>query len=207
MELKKALGVCLISLVSAALVVLVARALDSQAAARLEPELTRIANELEAIRRSGGGVATPDDAAASDPLSDGLVVYYFHGERCATCRSIESQAHKVVESDFAPQLASGAMAWRVVNYLTPAGKELQELFQVSDPVVVLVRMKAGEIDVWDRLDRVWALKDDPPAFAEYVRGEIQGMLDPQKTPAQEPSGTGDGEIPIPTDADEMPVPQ
>ena len=37
MELKNALAVCLISMFSATLVVLIARALDLQAASRLEP--------------------------------------------------------------------------------------------------------------------------------------------------------------------------
>ena len=54
MELKNALAVCLISLFSATLVVLIARSLDSQAASRIEPQLARIAEQLEAIRASGG---------------------------------------------------------------------------------------------------------------------------------------------------------
>ena len=43
MELKNAVAVCLISLVSATLVVLIARSLDNQAASRLEPQLAQIA--------------------------------------------------------------------------------------------------------------------------------------------------------------------
>ena len=42
MELKNAVTICLISLFSATLVLLIARALDLQAVARLEPQLTRI---------------------------------------------------------------------------------------------------------------------------------------------------------------------
>ena len=58
MELKNALTVCLISLFSATLVLLIARALDLQAAARLEPQLTRIVEELEGLRQQGG-IAAP----------------------------------------------------------------------------------------------------------------------------------------------------
>jgi len=42
MELKNAVTVCLISLFSATLVMLIARALDLQAANRLEPQLAKI---------------------------------------------------------------------------------------------------------------------------------------------------------------------
>ena len=68
MELKNAVAVCLISLFSATLVVLIARSLDSQAASRLEPQLARIVEELEAIRSSGGIVASPA-ATAQDQIA------------------------------------------------------------------------------------------------------------------------------------------
>jgi hypothetical protein len=53
MDMKNAAAVCLISLFSATLVVLIARALDSQTASQLEPQLTSIAEELRAIRKQG----------------------------------------------------------------------------------------------------------------------------------------------------------
>ena len=42
------------------------------------------------------------------------------------------------------------------------------------PVVVLAKMKAGQIEDWKRLDEVWALVGDKPAFASYVRGADHG---------------------------------
>ncbi len=176
MELKNAVAVCLISLFSAGLVVLIARSLDLQAASRLEPQLERIVEELQAIRRSGGWVGATDDLAPSGAIADGLMVYYFHGQRCPSCRLVESQAHDLVHSDFATELKDGTLAWKVVDYLKPAGKEFAKNFDVSDPVVVLVRMKNGEMQDWNRLDRVMVLKNDKPAFAKYVRGAIQEML-------------------------------
>ena len=64
MELKNAISVCLISLFSATLVVLIAQSLDSKAAARIEPQLARIVEELEAIRASGGGEDLEADPSA-----------------------------------------------------------------------------------------------------------------------------------------------
>ena len=64
MELKNAVAVCLISLFSATLVVLIARSLDSQAASRLEPQLAEIVEELRALRE-GGGIAAPSGEAAA----------------------------------------------------------------------------------------------------------------------------------------------
>ncbi len=181
MELKQAVAVCLISLFSATLVVLIARTLDSQAASRLEPHLERIAEQLEAIR-AGGGISAAPRATASRGLEpgvsgDGVVVFYFHRtERCPTCEAIESQSHEVVHNDFAAELDSGELAWQTINYEEPANAELTEKFEIAMPVVVVARIKDGEVEDWESLDRVWGLVGDEPEFAEFVRGRIEEML-------------------------------
>jgi hypothetical protein len=218
MDLKNAVGVCLISLFSATLVMLIARSLDSQAASRLEPQLGRIVEELEAIRSSGGIALSSTVPDKGQSLGDGLVVYYFHSNtRCPTCEAIESQAHETVQADFAEQLASGTIVWKTLNYEEPASSELASQFEIQMPVVVLARMKEGQIEDWNRLDQVWGLVGDKPAFAEFIRSEIRGML---KVPDQEPALTQPGdvpetpgpagetdELPIPTGPAEIPIPQ
>ena len=94
MELKNALAVCLISMFSATLVVLIARSLDVQAASKLQPELAKIAQELETIREqvAGGGVSFQADSGdAQVELQNGVEVYYIHSNtRCPTCETIEA---------------------------------------------------------------------------------------------------------------------
>lgn len=217
MEFKNAVAVCLISLFSATLVMLIARSLDSQAASRLEPQLARIVEELEAIRASGGLAALPEGAAKGPSLRDGLIVYYFHSNtRCPTCEAIESQTHEAVQGDFAAQLGTGEIAWKTVNYEEPAASELATEFEIQMPVVVLARMKEGQMLEWNRLDQVWGLVGDKPAFAEFIRHEIGVMLgasiqEPASAqPADDPSipvpdGDSD-ELPLPTDPGELPIP-
>jgi hypothetical protein len=177
MDLKNATAVCLISLFSATLVLLIARTLDLQAASRLEPQLARIVAELEAIRKQGGGAAAPGGVFPGEPVADGLVVYYFHGNvRCPTCRAIESQSYETVHSEFASPLARGEVVWKIVNYEQPEGAELAEKFEVHLAVVVLARKKAGQIEQWKRLDQVWALVGDKRAFQQFLGDEIRQML-------------------------------
>ena len=129
MELKNALAVCLITFCSATIVVLIARALDIQAARRLEPRLDRIIEELVSLRNAESARPTAIEAArqaASGP-TNGLTVYYFHSStRCPTCESIESQTRAVVQSDFRPYLESGQLHWEVLNYESPAASDLCE---------------------------------------------------------------------------------
>ena len=204
MELKNAVAVCLIAMFSATLVLLIARALDLQTASRLEPQLAKIVEELQMIRKSAGIRANADGAGRSDTVDDGLVVYYFHSNtRCPTCRAIESQSHDTVRSDFASQLNSGEVVWKALNYEESAGTELAKKFAIQMPVVVLARMKGGQIEDWKRLDRVWALVGDKRAFAEYLQAEIQAMQG-----AASPATPAASEAPTPTvmPALDLPIP-
>jgi hypothetical protein len=181
MELKHALAVCLISLFSATLVMLIARTLDVQAVARIEPQLERIAEQLELLRQQGFTATAP---VTEDPLwtDNELVVYYFHGTaRCDTCRAIESQTHSALQSAFGEELNRGRVIWKTLNYedSAPDVAELTKKFEIEVPMVVLARRSAGEIGSWKSLDQVWALVDDEPAFSDFVRTEVTQMLTPQ----------------------------
>jgi hypothetical protein len=182
MDLKNAAAVCLISLFSATLVVLIARMLDSQAASQIEPQLASIAKDIHAIRKQGGFAAAPSGTSAAD---NGFVVYYFHSnKRCETCRAIESQAREVLYADFAPQLDREEIAWEVLNFQKPSGKKLAEKFDVKDPVVVLAKVEDGEITTFKRLDNCMMLANDSDkgALTKYLREEMHKTL-----PAAKPS--------------------
>jgi hypothetical protein len=199
MELKNAVAICLISLFSAALVVLIARSLDMQTASRLEPQLTKIAEELKALRKAGGlPVDTSSNASDGSTLENGLMVYYMHGAaRCPTCRSIESQTHEVVTTYFAEQVTNGEVAWKVLNYENSAVAPLAEKFNVSSAMVVLAKMKDGQIENWKKLEQVWVLVNEKDAFSNYIRDEIHQMLGSAKEqpPAPPPSDTSS--VPVP----------
>ncbi|MEN6458256.1 MAG: nitrophenyl compound nitroreductase subunit ArsF family protein [Thermoguttaceae bacterium] len=198
MDMKNAFAVCLISLFSATLVVLIARSLESQAAARLEPQLASIVEELRALRTQGGTAATPDASSKAETISDGLIVYYFHGNiRCPTCQSIESQSHEAVKKYFAPQLASGKIVWKILNYEQPMAKPLATKFDIQMPVVVLAQIKDGQVKDWKRLDEVWAIEGDKPAFAKFVRSQIQRMLVPEEQTSPPAAKKSELAIPLP----------
>ena len=133
--------------------------------------------ELQALRKQGGVAASPTTAAKSENVDDGLIVYYFHSNtRCPTCQSIESQSHETVQADFATQLKQGEITWKILNYEQAGVAPLAQKFEIQMPVVVLVKMKGGQVQNWKRLDEVWGLVGDKPAFAAYIRREIKQML-------------------------------
>ncbi len=197
MDLKNAVAVCLISLFSATIVVLIARSVNQQAASQLEPTLAKIAAELEAIRKQGGGVAVQSGTPTPAEHRDGLVVYFFHGkQRCPSCRAIESQAYDVLQKEFAEPFAEGSISWEVVNYEKPSAAAMVKLFEVQMAVVVLAKMNQGKIERWKRLDEVWGLYDEPAKFAQFIRDEIAAMLPVSSSAAAakpKAEGAGSGE--------------
>ncbi len=215
MELKNAVAVCLISLFSATLVVLIARSMDQQGAARLEPHLLAIVEELRGIRSQGGIVSSPGNAGESEAIRDGVVVYYFHGnKRCPTCQAIEAQSHEVVQTQFASQLKRGEIVWKVLNYEQPAGAPFVEKFEILMPVVVVARMKDGQIQDWKRLDEVWGLVGDKLEFGAFVSNAIQRMLDvgqesapvvPKEEEAAMPPLPA--KLPVPSSSADLPLPK
>ena len=217
MELKNAAAVCFISLFAATLVVLIARALDIQAASKIQPELQKIAVELETLREqiSGGGVSVTPGGKATATVSDGVAVYYAHSNtRCPTCEAIESQVHEAVTSGFADELKKGSISWEMVNYEEPSGKRFQEDYGVHMATVVLVRMKDGKPGEWKRLDEVWGLYTDKPECIKFVQAEISKLLKPAKPTSAEsetlesekPATSGDLPLPSPSTLEETPLP-
>ncbi len=203
MDMKQAGAVSLIAFVAACLVVLIARALDNQAASQVEGKLDAIVAELRALREGGGVSITPGAAVPSTSsvgtLDNGLMVYYFHGTRCSTCRDIEALAHKTVSTDFAPQIASGEMVWKVLDYREAANKELVTKFGVSTAAVVLAKMQDGKIVDSKQLYGVWSKVGDKPKFIDYVRTEIDAIRSvvpvEEKTP--EETAVAPDTIPLP----------
>lgn len=175
MELKHLAGFGLVGLLVVMLLMLAVRALDFQAASGAKSEIEQIKGQIEAIQTAGGAEAPggPNSVA----MRGGVMVYYFHGNvRCPTCEAIEAQAHETLKSRFAAQLERGEIGWKTINYEQPAAVELVDRFAIQMPVVVLVKMKDGKIGQWRRLDKVWGLVKDKPAFAQYLREEVDQML-------------------------------
>ena len=118
----------------------------------------------------------PSATATADAGSK-VVVYYFHAtRRCWTCKTIEAYSEEAIRSGFAEQLGSGAMEWRTVNIDKPENQHFVDDFQLATRTVVLVRVVDGVNKEWKRLDRVWELVRDKPAFVDYIWDNTNDFL-------------------------------
>jgi hypothetical protein len=137
---------------------------------------------------SFGGSAFAEDApavsesvAATSEVPAGqerqVVLYYFHGaRRCKTCLSMEANALEVVKTEFAKELDSGALVWKVVNYDEPENEHFIKDFKLVSSSLVLVEMTGGDQVRFEVLNDAWSLARDEWRFQKYVHDSVLGFL-------------------------------
>lgn len=120
-----------------------------------------------------------DDAGspAADAVTEGVVVFYFHGNvRCTTCRTIEAYAHDAIHTGFAGELDDGALSWRVVNVDEPENEHFVQDFQLVTRSVVLAELHNGKVVRFTNLDKVWQLVRNRDDFVDYIQNETREFL-------------------------------
>ena len=126
---------------------------------------------------TSAAVSSQAPAAAQKTEQSATRVYYFHGNlRCTTCKKIEALTKKTLEEGFAAQLKDGSMEVQVVNVDKSENEHFVEEYQLATRSVVVSQMTQGKETKWRRLDKVWQLVHDETAFAQYLRDEINLLI-------------------------------
>jgi len=116
-------------------------------------------------------------AVAPQALDAKVVAYYFHGNlRCRTCQAIEAYSEEAIRSEFADELASGRLVWRVVNIDEPENEHFIKDFELVTKSLVLTEYRDGEVTRWENLKQVWQLVRDKEQFFDYVRSSTRRFL-------------------------------
>jgi hypothetical protein len=127
------------------------------------------------VHQSDSPLATPPDTANGQNDARAVTVYYMHATiRCVTCNTIEEMTRKLVDAQFGKERAEGIIIWQEVDFQKNAS--LAKQFGVVSSCVVVARMKGDIAIAFKRLDDVWTLMNDPPAFNAYVSTAIQSLL-------------------------------
>ena len=142
--------------------------------ARLAVVLAALALSIPCI--AGDDPRTP--TAGASPSGDTKVIaYYFHGEfRCRTCRTIEAYSEEAITKGFTNELASGRLAWRVINVDEPENKHFVEDFALVTKSLVLAEYRDGTVTRHENLQQIWQLVRDKESFLDYVRSATSDFL-------------------------------
>jgi hypothetical protein len=117
--------------------------------------------------------STPDQVQGAEHL-EGVVVYYFHGNRrCYTCNTIEKYTSEVI----APYVIDKKLKWDVINIQEPKQSHFIKEFDLSSSGPVIVEYAKGKITRWRALNKVWQLVKKKDVFFNYIQNEVSSFLE------------------------------
>jgi hypothetical protein len=106
--------------------------------------------------------------------SDVVEVYYFHFTlRCVTCRTVESEARKIVETLYSQLYKDNKITFQAINLDEEEGKKLAEKFGVSGQSLLIVSGNAKADLI--REGFMYA-RTAPEKFRQAIKQQIDEML-------------------------------
>lgn len=122
---------------------------------------------------------TQSAPAESLPVVEGpqvVMTYFLIGTRCVSCKKIEALARATAERDFAAELSSKQLIFRVIDTGEPANRHYMDDYKLTSKTVVISRRESGRETAWKDMEKVWDLLDDPPAYHAYLGAQIREYL-------------------------------
>jgi hypothetical protein len=106
---------------------------------------------------------------------DQVVATYAHATiRCVSCETIERLTHETLNEQFASELAAGRVVFRKVNFQEET--HFAQHYGIVANCVIVSRIEQGKEIEHRRLDEVWELYEDPPAFKQCLGDAIRNYL-------------------------------
>lgn len=126
-----------------------------------------------------GITACVDEAQKKeDTPKDGVEVLYFHGkQRCATCQAIEKETQALIDSQFADEVKSGNVRFRIIDITESENEAIADKYEISWSSLVLVKYNNGE-EVSENLTQFAFAnaRNNPAQFKKELAAKINQML-------------------------------
>lgn len=87
-----------------------------------------------------------DTQRKEDAPKEGVEVLYFHGkQRCATCQAIEKETKALIDSQFADEVKSGKLRFRIVDITKAENESLADKYEITWSSLVIVKYNNGKV--------------------------------------------------------------
>lgn len=129
--------------------------------------------------RSYAAAASRPPPSESLPVVEGpqvVMTYFVIGTRCASCMKIEALARETAEKDFARELRSNKVVFRVIDTDEPSNRHYLNDYKLTSKTVVISRRIDGSETAWKDMEKVWDLFDEAPAYHAYLGAQIREYL-------------------------------
>lgn len=117
-------------------------------------------------------------ASVETSQSEYVEVLYFHGkQRCITCNAIEKLMKEVVEENFAEQLKSGKVIFKVVDISTQEGEKIADNYEVTWSSLFINKWDNGKESRNNMTDFGFSYaKNSPDTFKSGAKNKIDELL-------------------------------
>ncbi len=107
-----------------------------------------------------------------------IEVLYFHGkQRCITCKNIEKYSKEVVENDFAKELKSGDIVFKVIDFSTKEGEAIADKYEISFSSLLVNKYTNGQETVNDMTEHAFSTaKEQEAEFKTGLKEKINELL-------------------------------
>ena len=136
------------------------------------------AREIKKSKEIAEAEAAPKVAETLPAVAGNQVVmtYFRSGIRCVSCKKIEALTTETAQKDFAAELASGKLLFRVIDVDEPANNHYTKDYQLSTKSVIISLHADGKETSWTNMEKIWDLLDTPEAFPAYLAEPIRKHL-------------------------------
>lgn len=127
------------------------------------------------VKKTEADVDDTGESNESHSKDSYVQVYYMHSTfRCVSCNKIEEMTKNLLESNFHKELEDGFIKFSEVDF--QKNEKLAKKFDIIASCVVVAKVENGNTTDFKRLDEVWTLMKDPPAFDKYISKAIDSYL-------------------------------
>lgn len=107
-----------------------------------------------------------------------MEVLCFHGkQRCITCRTIEETTENLVNTEFADEIKSGKLVFRIIDITKEENEKIVDRYEVTWSSLFIIRYKDGKEKVENMTEFAFAnARKSPDTFKAGVSAKINEML-------------------------------
>jgi len=114
-------------------------------------------------------IAQTSKTATQSSLSTKVEAYYFHmSTRCVTCKAVEAEAKKNLES-----LYDGKVSFQAINLEEDANKAIVEKLKISGQTLLLVK---GDTKINLTNEGFMYAVNNPVKFKSIIKEKVDGLL-------------------------------
>ena len=105
---------------------------------------------------------------------DKVEAYYFHFTgRCVTCKTVEAEAKKNIETLYPEQVKLGKVTFQAINLDEDSSKELAEKLGISGQTLLIV---SGNQKINITTDGFMYARSNPDKFKQIIKEKIDKLL-------------------------------